>query len=116
MSSLIFQNKVKNWVILDNKIKEETEKIKELKDQKAELNCEIIDYVKNNDLLKANIELNDSHLKFVTNRVTQSITLKYLENCLNNLIKDTDNVNKIMNYIKENRENKLITEIKRIRK
>jgi len=109
----ILQEKIKKWVILDNKITEETTKIKDLRTQREELHNEIIDFVKDNHLTSATIELNDSRLKFVNSKTTTSLTFSYINKCLDEIMQDKQNVEKIMNYIKENRQQQFNYEIKR---
>ena len=60
-----------------------------------------------------NVNLNDSQIKFVTSKVTQTLTFKYLEKSLSEIITNKDQVSKIIDYIKKNREIKVINEIKR---
>lgn len=109
-----FENIIKKWVQVDNQIKIENDNLKQLRNKKNIINDEIINYASNNNLLKANIELNDSRLKFVNSKITQPITFKYIEKCLNDLIQDNNKVNEIINYLKQNRENSTVIEIKRI--
>lgn len=107
-----FQQKIKQWVELDIELKKENEKIKILRNTKNELNNRIIQYAKTNNLMKAKIEINDSVLKFVNTKTTSTITLKYLEKCLQDIIDDNSKIDKIMSYIKNNRETTVTTEIK----
>ena len=113
MSSSI-ESRIKEWVSLDNQIKEENEKLKELRDKRSELNDEIISYSKSKNMMSSTFELSDSKIKFVTTKTTQPLSLKYIESCLGSIIKDEGHVAKIMEYIKHNRENKETVEMKRI--
>jgi hypothetical protein len=108
-----FENLIKKWIDLDNYIKIENEKMKKIKDEKNKINDNILQFANDNNLLKANIELNDSDIKFITNKTTQTLSIKYIHKCLCDVIQDNDKVEKIINYIKENRENKINLEIKR---
>ena len=85
-----------------------------MKDKKGELNEQIISYSKQNNLLSSVIELKDSKIKFVSTKTTQPLSLKYVETCLTNIIKDGESIKKIMTYIKNNREVKENIEIKRV--
>lgn len=108
-----FESQIKEWVILDNEIKNENDKLKELRNKKNKLNGEIIKYTIDNNLTNATIEINDSNLKFVKTKTQSSLSLKYIEKCLKNFIEDDNTINKIILHIKENRETKYELEIKR---
>lgn len=108
-----FETQIKDWIELDNQIKIENEKIKELRNKKNKLNYEIIKYSIDNNLSNATIEVNDSKLNFINTKTQTSLTLKYVETCLKTFIKDENSVNKIMEHIKKNRDIKNTIEIKR---
>ena len=73
----------------------------------------IINHIEEKHLEKTNIQISDGKLKFSETKVAQPITFKYLESCLNDIIKNQQQVNVIMEYIKKKRENKLVRELKR---
>ena len=45
--------------------------------------------------------------------ISVSLTLKYIKNCLTECISEEEQVNVLMQYIKENREYKFVGELKR---
>ena len=112
MSSI--ESKIKEWISLDNQLKDESEVVKELRDKRNTIHDEIISYSQNKNLISATFELSDSKIKFVTTKTTQPLSLKYIETCLGSIIKDEGNVVKIMEYIKLNREVKETLELKRV--
>ena len=109
-----FEEQIQQWINIDNQMKILNDKIKEMREQKILLSSQIIGYAKNKNMMNRMITLNDSKLKFVSSNIHSPITFKYLDKSLKELIKDPTQANKIINYIKENRELKLIEEIKRI--
>jgi len=108
-----FQNNIKNWVKIDNELKEYNEKIKNLREQKNSLLTDINIYIDNNNLNNATVSISDGKLKFINSKVTNPLTLKYISSCLENFIKDESQVKMIMEYIKTNRDCKEVPEIKR---
>lgn len=108
-----FQQNIKQWVSLDTQLKTLNEKTKELRNKRNDLTDNIIEFVDNNNLSTATIKISDGKLKFAQNKQTAPITLGFLEGCLNDIISDEEKVTQIMNYIKENREVKVIPDIKR---
>jgi seryl-tRNA synthetase len=118
MSDLNFDETMAEWVHIDNQIKQLNDKINELKKEKNNLSDELNEYVENNnvDRKTINVNLKDSQIKFVTTRVPQTLTFKYLEKCLGEIITDEEQVNQIIEYVKSSREYNEVNEIKRIYK
>ena len=108
-----FENQINEWIELDNQLKIYNEKIKTIKDKKNMMTKNILSYVDENHLTDKSIKLPDGSLKFVNFNTTQAITFKYLETCLSEIIKNENQVKKILDYIKQRREIKQQMEIKR---
>ena len=94
-------------------MKQLTDKMKELRDKKNTLNDVIFNHVENSNLSNAIVQISDGRIKFIKTKDTQVLTFKYLETCLHEIIKNEDQVNKIIEYIKNKREIKYVPEIKR---
>lgn len=108
-----FETNIKQWVSIDNELKKINERTKQLREQKQTLMETITNYASDNKLLTSTIQISDGKLKFGNNKVQEPLTYKYLEKCLNELYDDTDKVNTILSYIKQNRGSKNISDIKR---
>lgn len=108
-----FENNIKRWVSLDNKIKALNDEAKALREEKSAINDQISQHIETNHLEKATIQISDGKLRYVTTKAQSPISLKYLESCLSECISDSNKVKEIMEYIKENREVKETTELKR---
>tara|TARA_B100000925_G_C21891117_1_gene422853 strand:- start:528 stop:872 length:345 start_codon:yes stop_codon:yes gene_type:complete len=108
-----FENNIKNWVNIDNQIKALNEKARELREERNELCDEILSYAGNNNLGNATVEISDGKLRFATTRSTAPLTLRFIQNCLQDVISDQESVTKIMKYIKSKREVKTSSDIKR---
>lgn len=108
-----FENNVKQWVSVDNKIRDLTTDINELRKERNNLTENINEYVSDNDLKKAVVNISDGKLKFQTVKETKPLTLRYINSCLSKCIVNEDNVNMIMDYIINNRESKYNNVIKR---
>jgi len=108
-----FEQQLQQWVLLDNQIKTLSDKMKELKESKNQLSEQITEYVDTNNLSNKTVQLNDGQIRFGKVKDTQTLTFKYLETCLNEIIKNEEQVAKIIDYVKNRRETKYISEIKR---
>lgn len=108
------ETKIKRWVELDNKIKETSEEVRDIRTEKAVINDEIIEIIEEKQLGKATVNISDGKLRFVASKHTAPLTLTYIEKCLGDLITNGKQVEQIMAYIKKNRETKTTMEIKRV--
>lgn len=108
-----FIENVRTWVQIDSKLKLVNEKIKEMREQKNHLLNQINSYVYENNMKETKIEITDGELLFCERKEYAPLTYKYVEECLQNIIKDEKHIEYIMNYIKTNRKIKVINDIKR---
>lgn len=109
-----FEQDIQNWVLIDNQIKLLSEKMKELRDKKNVISQKINTHVETEQLENASIKISDGRLKFIKVKDTQQLTFKYLETCLSEIIKNEEQVKKIVEYIKNKREVNYLPEIKRL--
>ena len=109
-----FEQDIQNWVLIDNQMKLLSEKMKELRDKKNAISQKINTHVETEQLENASIKISDGRLKFIKVKDTQQITFKYLETCLSEIIKNEEQVKKIVEYIKNKREVSYLPEIKRL--
>ncbi len=108
-----FEQNIQKWVAIDNKLKTLNEQVKELRDKRNELEGVIINYAEDNNLSAATIQISDGKLKFANSKVQTPLTFKFLEKSLGEIIKNEAQVKQIIDYLKENRETKIVPEIKR---
>jgi hypothetical protein len=108
-----FQQNIQQWVNIDNQIKNITETLKGLREQKNSISNQINEHIETNQLSNVSVKIGDGQLRFVKVKETQQLTFKYLETCLSEIIKNEDQVKQIVEYIKNKREVKYVSEIKR---
>jgi hypothetical protein len=108
-----FENQIQQWVQLDNQLKDLNEKSKAIREKRNTLEENITNYASSNNLSNATINISDGKLKFVNTRVPETLTFKYLEKTLGEVIKNESQVKLIMEHIKLKRNIKNVSEIKR---
>ena len=109
-----FEQQIQQWVHIDNQLKTLGDKVKELREQKNNLSQQINTHIETKQLTNASVKISDGQLKFIQVKETQQLTFKYLETCLSEIIKNEEQVKKIVEYIKNKREVKYVPEIKRL--
>jgi len=100
---------IQDWVLLDNQIKILNEKMRVLREEKNNLSNKLTNEFEFN----TTIQISDGRIKFTKTKITAPITLKYIDKCLNEVISNKEQVEKIMEYIKQKREIEYVNEINR---
>jgi len=108
-----FENKIQQWIQLDNQIKRLNEQARNLREQKNSLETDLTNYAKNNHMTDTPVKVNHDKLKFIDTKVPEPLTFKYLEKTLGEIIKNETQINLIMEHIKQKRAIKVVSEIKR---
>ena len=108
----IFKKNIKDWVSLDNELRLLNEHVKELRDKRNSINEDIIRYVETNQLNTSTIQLSDGSLKFSMQKIYAPLTYTFLQETLKNILPENE-VKKIIDYIKQNRNTTPSTSIKR---
>jgi hypothetical protein len=110
--NLQFQEQIKQWVNIDNQIHILSEKLRDLRDKKTHLTEQLSSQSKSMPNGGV-VQITDGKLKFVSTKVHSPLTFKYLERTLGDVIKSKEQVSRLISYIKDKRETKMINEIKR---
>jgi len=105
------KGEVNEWLDIDNEIKEKQDVIKQLRIKKMEFETNISTYVNENNI--KSIQTDDGKLKLAQTKISQPITFKYIEKCLNEVLDDNQDVSKIIIYMKEKREQSVSTSLKK---
>jgi len=108
-----FENKIQQWIQIDDQVKKLTDQIKQLREQRNSLETTLTSYAKTNNMANSTINFNRDKLKFVETKVVEPLTFKYLEKTLGEIIKNDSQVELIMEHIKQKRSVKVVPEIKR---
>lgn len=109
---LLIEN-VKNWTLLDEKLRIINEKTKHIREMKTKLTRDIHSYMKTNNIT-TNIGISDGELRVFYRKDYQPLTFYYIEKCLSEIINDKSHVEFIIKYLKEKREISTTPDIKRI--
>ena len=108
-----FEDKVRCWVKYDDELRKTQERVRELREKRNEIASSIHNYVDNNELTNATINISDGRLKFVQTQTAQTLTFKFLEECLQDIIPNKNSIEQILNHIKSKRSIKTSNDIKR---
>ena len=104
------EKQIQEWILLDNEIKSINNRLKIVRERKHILEESLFEQRENQNTIK----ILDGYLNFTSTKITAPLTFKYIENTLGKIIKNNEQVSKILYYLKTMRETKMVPEIKRI--
>ena len=110
---MTLEENIRNWVVLDNSIKELANRLKDLREKRDNYNYEILSYINENNLTNATIKVSDGNLKFVDCKIAQPLTYKFLNDSMQKFFKDKELTDKFIKFMKTQREIKISKDIKR---
>ena len=111
---MTIQENVQKWIDIDNKIKEQNELIKRLRNERTSIEESITTYASDNHLNNLSIKTNDGILKLFDLKTSSPLSFKYIEKCLSEIIDDDEKVLEIITYLKEKRSVSITKSIKKI--
>lgn len=104
------KNNILKWVQLNNEILSLQSKIREFKKEQKIVGNNLTSMMKEQDLDV--IDINSGEIKYVQNKVKQTLNNKYLLDVMTKYCNNVGEANKICEYIQENREIKFKDNIK----
>lgn len=107
-----FIENIKKWVVLDSQLKIVNEKTKKMRELKQELSKNICEYMERNGV-KNNIEISNGELKRYEKKEYSPLTFGFLQTCLEQIIENQEQVDYIIQFLKENREIKTSYDLRR---
>lgn len=108
-----FESQVQQWVSADNQLKLLNEKMKGLRQLKHDLTDKLKTYASQNNTLNRTINISDGRLRFANMNTYEPLTFKYIEQSLGEIIHNPEQVKLIINHLRENREVKVVSDLKR---
>ena len=108
---------IKKWVNIDTEIKNLNILLKKKREERNSILKSVLHYKNTNSLELENkiIKYNSEILKFVSYRQYNAITYDFIKECLHQLINDKEQIDFIINYLKQKRKYKDIEDIKRLK-
>ena len=108
-----FIENIKKWVAIDSQMKKINEKTAHIRNMRSQIMDEINIYVTKNGVIDKKVEITDGELAFYEKKEYQTLSYKYLEECLGHFMKDPCHIDAILRYMKENRKVKSSVDIRR---
>lgn len=108
-----YNEAIQQWVQYDNKLKEYNEQMKPIRECKKKLEEKIIQFSNHNKLNDHIIQISDGTITFKQQTNQSSLSIKFIEKCLHDIIPSNESVSKIIDYIISQRQTSEKINIKR---
>lgn len=108
-----FVENIKKWVVADTQLKLIHDKTKIIRENKQLLLEKIMNHVSVNNMTDKRIEITDGELRFCEKKEYPPLTFTYVEECLGKIISDKKQIDFIIANLKENRQIRTSSEIRR---
>jgi hypothetical protein len=107
------EKNMRQWTILDNKIRELNQEIKAARSQKNEIGSAVCEFMKTRGLENKKIDIGNSVVSIYEKNEYSSLTFGYIEKCLGEIIPEKDKVALIIKQLKDKREIKKSSDLRR---
>lgn len=108
-----FAEDIKKWVTLDTQLKVVHEKTKQMREMKSDLQSRIYNYMEKAKLLDKKVGIHDGELRFMEKKEQTALSFGYIERCLGQILTEKEQVDYILQYLKEKRETQVVKELRR---
>jgi hypothetical protein len=107
------QKYIQKWVAVDNQLCLLQEKTKTMREWKKKLTDKISETLQEKGWENSILEIPDGELKLQNKKEYSSLSFGYIEECLRELIPEEEQINFVMDYLREHREIKNVVDIRR---
>lgn len=105
-------NNIKQWVIIDNEMRQHQSKLKELRNNKKAITLDLIDVMKNNEI--DCFDINDGQIIYSKTKVKAPLNKKTMQDIISSYFGNNDTqAENLVKFIMENRQEKERETIKR---
>ena len=106
--------KLQRWNQIDQQLKIVTEKLRDAQQERRELAQQIHETISEKKLDIRKISLSDGELRLGEKREYSPLSFSYVETCLMELLHDSEKVQHVIEYLRENRQVKIVPDIRKI--
>ena len=110
-----FVDSIRNWVILDKQLKIVADKSKELRSKKSAIGDRICEFMEDQNIVDKPIKINgEGQLQLVEKKDYSPLTFSYIEERLAEIIEEEDQVEFIINHLRDHREINIYSDLKMV--
>ena len=106
------------WITLENQLKLINEKTKKMREMRQSASERICDHISSNNNSKNKIRINigeqNAEIRMYERKEYSPLTFTYIEECLQKIISDEEQVDYVIQFLKENREISTYSDIRKV--
>jgi len=107
-----FESTIQEWLAVEQELQQLNEQTKQLRLKRQVLDKRITTY--SSERGTRMFKYGDIKMKIVDSNVAESLTFKYLEKSLSDMVKNETQVKQMMDYIRRNRDVKTVSHVERM--
>lgn len=111
--SQTFEENIKKFITIDNKIKSAQEAVRILKKEKDHTSEDIMEYIKNNNLIDTSINIPGGKLQYYISKTSSPMSKEYIQERLDLYFKSKSKAKEVVDFLYNNRETREKETIKR---
>jgi hypothetical protein len=97
------EDKIKDWVILDNKYIKVSEEMKKIRDEKNEISSDIITFFNEKEIKNPTINITGGKINLINQKLANPLSYKFLEDCFKEFFNNDEKAKELLTFIKEKR-------------
>ena len=111
-----FIQNVQKWNYMESQIKDANEKIKKMRTLKSNFGTKICSYLEKNHSIKNKIAIGNDEIHMYSKKEYTPLSFSYIENKLKEIIQDENQVDFVIQYLKDKREVTVTNDLRKIHK
>ena len=111
---MALEDSIREWVVIDNQIRSISEQLRSLREKRGTVSDQVLSKAEEAGVMSARVNVSDGYLRFAQVKTTPPLSLTYVEGCLKRCISEPTQVDRIMKYIKDARNSRSETAIRRV--
>jgi len=111
-----FIQNVQKWNYMESQIKDANEKIKKMRTLKNNFGTKICSYLERNHSIKNKIAIGNDEIHMYSKKEYTPLSFSYIENKLKEIIQDENQVDFVIQYLKDKREVTVTNDLRKIHK
>jgi hypothetical protein len=111
-----FEQLLQQWIAVDDQLTQVNDTAKKLRERKNQISERLNEHLVDKHMQNISVQVGNEQIRFAQVKETQPLTFKYLETCFSKVFDNEEEGTAIMDFIRRNRESKMVMDIKRSNK
>ena len=109
-----FSENIRDLAICNMQLKAINERAKPVRQHKQTVSKYLVEYMTTRNIKTRAVEINSEPMRLVQKNEYSPLTMGFIRNCLEDIMEDADQIDTVMDYLREQRETKTTVELRPI--